>query len=298
MNERNFALVQRWNPRRLYPIVDDKIRTKDLCTRAGVPTPGVIATVSHMGELGALAATLDSCDAFALKPARGAQGNGILVVTGRDDRGWHTSSGRSVALEDVVFRVSEILSGLFSLAGQPDRALVEERLEVHPSLASVSEGGVPDLRLIVYRGHPLMAMLRLPTRRSDGRANLHQGAVGVGISLRNGRSRCAVIKRSYVDRHPDTGASLLEIELPDFDELLLRATRAASHCGLDYVGVDMVVDARRGPVVLELNARPGLAIQLANGEGLAGRVAAIDRIAEDDRGADISERIARSRALE
>jgi alpha-L-glutamate ligase-like protein len=298
MNERNFSLVQRWNPRHLYPIVDDKIRTKELCVSAGVAVPETLATVSHMGELRGLEERLASHDAFALKPARGAQGNGILVVTGRDGDDWRKPDGRAVRLDDVLYRVSEILSGLFSLAGQPDRALFEECLTVHPLLERISYGGVPDLRVIVYRGMPLMAMMRLPTRRSDGRANLHQGAIGVGVWLRDGRSRFAVSKRGYVERHPDTDESLLDLQLPDFDALLRRATRAASITGLGYVGVDMVIDAERGPVVLELNARPGLSIQLANAEGLARRVEAIDRVIAEEPDLDVAARIARARAIE
>jgi glutathione synthase/RimK-type ligase-like ATP-grasp enzyme len=35
------------------------------------------------------------------------------------------------------------------------------------------------------------------------------------------------------------------------------------------VGVDLVIDVERGPLMLEVNARPGLQIQVINGEGLA-----------------------------
>jgi D-alanine-D-alanine ligase-like ATP-grasp enzyme len=37
---------------------------------------------------------------------------------------------------------------------------------------------------------------------------------------------------------------------------------------MDYLGVDVVLDAQRGPVILEVNVRPGLAVQLANRMGL------------------------------
>ena len=38
---------------------------------------------------------------------------------------------------------------------------------------------------------------------------------------------------------------------------------------LGYLGVDIVLDRELGPMMLELNARPGLAIQIANNQGLA-----------------------------
>ena len=51
---------------------------------------------------------------------------------------------------------------------------------------------------------------------------------------------------------------------------------AADRAELGYVGADIVVDARRGPVILELNARPGLAVQLANRAGLIPRLEAVE----------------------
>ncbi|MRR31196.1 alpha-L-glutamate ligase-like protein, partial [bacterium] len=47
--------------------------------------------------------------------------------------------------------------------------------------------------------------------------------------------------------------------------------------GLGYLGVDLVIDRDRGPLLLELNARPGLAIQLANRHGLRTRLDQVDR---------------------
>jgi alpha-L-glutamate ligase-like protein len=296
MNRRNFEYVQGWNPRHLYPLVDDKIRTKEVCAEAGVPTPRTIAVVRQLHELEDLEHRLESEEAFVIKPSRGAQGNGILVATARHGDHWTRSSGKPITRDDLRFQVAEILSGLYSLSGQPDSALVEECLRVHPDLASVVHGGVPDIRVIIYRRHPVMAMLRLPTRKADGRANLHQGALGVGISLSEGRPVSAICHSRPVDRHPDTGAPLDEIKIPDFASLLRIATVAGSHCGLGYVGVDLVLDAVRGPVILELNARPGLAIQLANDAGLLLRLDQIDRLLDD--GASVEDRIALSRRVE
>jgi len=47
--------------------------------------------------------------------------------------------------------------------------------------------------------------------------------------------------------------------------------------GLGYLGVDLVIDRDHGPLLLELNARPGLAIQLANHSGLFARLQLVDK---------------------
>ena len=64
----------------------------------------------------------------------------------------------------------------------------------HGVFEKVAVGGTPDVRIVLYRCVPVMAMVRLPTRESRGRANLHQGAVGAGVHLRTGRTYGGVCK--------------------------------------------------------------------------------------------------------
>jgi predicted ATP-grasp superfamily ATP-dependent carboligase len=68
--------------------------------------------------------------------------------------------------------------------------------------------------------------------------------------------------------HPDLGRSVVGVTVPRWDEILDIAARCYDAVPLGYLGVDVVLDAADGPLVLELNARPGLTIQLANGRGL------------------------------
>jgi alpha-L-glutamate ligase-like protein len=161
---------------------------------------------------------------------------------------------------------------------------------VHPALAEISADGVPDVRVIVHRGIPIMSMTRLPTHRSRGRANLHQGAIGAGVELATGRILHAVLDGTPITRHPDTDRAVLGVVVPSFARVLEIAVAATDETGLGYVGADVVVDARKGPVVLELNARPGLAIQAANRAGLLPRLRAVtERVRAE---APLAERIA------
>ncbi len=278
MNERNIDLIAEHNPRHLYPLVDDKLKTKILAGQHGVATPELIGAIYTQHDLVELADFLEPHGGFAIKPAKGSGGKGIMVIAAQRDGLFIKTNGIELTLDDVQRHVSNVLSGLFSLGGSPDVAVVEALIEPDPVYKNLSVEGVPDIRVIVYRGFPVMTMMRLSTRASDGKANLHQGAIGLGLALASGRPVNAVQFNRALTHHPDSGADLREVALPDWPELLALAARAADACGLGYLGADIVIDRNRGPLLLELNARPGLAIQIANRAGLAPRIAAIDAL--------------------
>jgi alpha-L-glutamate ligase-like protein len=279
INRRNGAFVLPLNPRQHYPRVDDKLLTKRLAQAAGLPIPMLYGVVAFHHELHDLPALLAGRDSFVLKPGRGAQGNGIVVVAGVDDRGrFRKSSGALLSAAALRQHVSNTISGVFSLRGDVDACLIEQRVLLHPAFAPIARFGIPDVRVIVYRGVPVMAMCRLPTEASDGRANLHQGAIGAGIAIRDGRAVHAALHNTALTHHVDTGAPIVGFVVPHWDEVLALAVRSAEMSGLGYLGVDIVVDATHGPQLLELNARPGLAIQVANGEGLLPRLRRADRL--------------------
>ncbi len=277
MNERNARVIAGLNPRALYPVVDDKLTMFELCRRVGIPTPDVYAIFSRHGDLRHLDETLAASPDCVLKPARGSSGRGVILLTGRADGGYLRHNGSTVTITDLRGHLADVLSGLYSLGGRPDRAMVQQRLAVHPAFERISYRGTPDVRVLVYRGVPALAMLRLPTLESGGRANLHQGGVGVGIDLETGRTTRAVWHDRPVTRHPDTGEGLTDREVPDWPAVLALSRTVARATGLGYVGVDLVPGAGRGPMVLEANARPGLAIQTANGVGLVDVFRRIDQ---------------------
>ena len=156
-------------------------------------------------------------------------------------------------------------------------AILEQRIVRHAAFEHVAVRGTPDIRVVLYRSVPVMAMVRLPTRASRGRANLHQGALAAAINLRTGETFGGVCKNRVVSVHPDTGASIAGLRIPFWEKLLTAAADLADALEMGYIGVDFVLDATVGPVVLEANARPGLAIQIANRCGLRPRLEFIDR---------------------
>lgn len=277
MNRRNIRYIGRYNDRRLYPLVDDKLKTKLLAQEYGITTPALIGTVTTQFGVKHLSEMLSGHDGFVIKPAKGSGGKGILVIEHVAEGFFVKPSGARLTLQDVERHASNILSGLYSLGGSPDVAVVEALIHFDGRLAEYTYEGVPDIRVIVFLGYPVMAMMRLSTAASDGKANLHQGAVGVGLDIATGKAiRGVQFDRTRAD-HPDTGHELASLHIPDWHTLLMLAAGCYEMTGLGYLGTDVVLDSDQGPMLLELNARPGLAIQMANGEGLRRRLDLIER---------------------
>ncbi|PXX90455.1 alpha-L-glutamate ligase-like protein [Marinobacter vulgaris] len=278
MNRRNVDYIARYNSRASYPLVDNKLKTKLVVAEYDVRTPRLLQVVRQQHEIPHFREMAEDLTGFAIKPAKGSGGKGITVVTGRDGDEYIKASGARVPSAYLERHLSNILAGLYSLAGTPDVAVVENLVESIPGLAKYSFQGVPDIRIVVFQGYPVMAMLRLATKASDGKANLHQGAVGVGLNIANGHGLNAVQFNRPITLHPDTGLALENIVIEDWQEMLVMASRCYEATGLGYMGVDLVVDVNEGPLLLELNARPGLAIQMANGRGLLPRLRQIEAI--------------------
>lgn len=293
INQRNAEYLLPYNPRDRYPLVDDKLLTKQLAARAGVAAPELYGVIEIHREVRTLPRLLARYRDFVVKPARGSQGDGILVVTGRSRDRYRIADGSVLDEHELCFHVSNILSGVYSLGGQTDKALLEYRVRFDPVFEAVTYRGVPDVRIIVFCGVPVMAMVRMPTRLSDGKANLHQGAIGAGVDMASGRTLSAVWRTQIVTEHPDTGNPVSGLEIPHWDAMVELAARSYELTGLGYQGIDIVLDRDQGPLLLELNARPGLAIQIANQAGLGPRLRAVER--ERHRLGSVAERIAFAR---
>ena len=279
MNMRNADFILTYNKRHLYPLVDNKLNTKQLAVKAGITVPELYGVIQYQHQIRKLPKMLDCYNQFVIKPSKGSGGKGILVISGKEKGSFIKSNGTAINQDDIDRHVSNIVSGLYSLGGQIDCAMIEYHVNFSPIFKDISYQGVPDIRVIIFQGYPIMAMLRLPTSASDGKANLHQGAIGVGIDIDNGKSSHAVCKDKPTDKHPDTNISFKGLTIPGWRNLLLLASRCYEITGLGYIGVDIVLDDTLGPMILELNARPGLAIQSANNAGLFPRLQKIQKMA-------------------
>jgi alpha-L-glutamate ligase-like protein len=276
INQRNSDYVLRYNRRKLYPLVDDKLKTKRLALQAGIAVPPLYELIETEHQIKKLEALLQPYSDFVIKPARGAGGDGIIVISEKVFGRYRQINGKLLTTQELSYHLSCLLSGAYSLGGHPDYAIIEHRVIVDPVFAEVSYEGIPDIRIITLLGDPAMAMVRLPTRLSGGKANLHQGAIGTGINIANGLTLGGVFHNDAIDYHPDTLKPIVDLQVPYWDKILEIAASCYELTGLGYLGVDIVLDKEHGPLMLELNARPGLNIQIANREGVLQRYHTIE----------------------
>jgi alpha-L-glutamate ligase-like protein len=277
INRRNADYTLKYNPRHLYPLVDDKLRTKELALKGNLAVPELYGVVETEYQVRHLDDFLNAYSDFAIKPSRGSGGEGILVISGRTKAFYRKIDGTLISSEEIAYHLFNIISGMYSLGGQPDKALIEYRVRFDPVFEAISYLGVPDIRVIVFLGVPVMSMVRLPTRMSGGKANLHQGAIGAGIDITGGKTLTAVWRNDIITEHPDIGNPVNGIQIPHWDTMLHIAARCYELTGLGYIGVDLVLDKDKGPLILELNARPGLSIQIANRAGLLSRLKLVEQ---------------------
>ncbi len=253
--------------------------TKRLLTKSEIPTPKLYAKFKDPGDV--LKFDWKGLPAsFALKPSRGLGGEGIVVVKKKNEEGegWITVKREVVTIEDLKLHIFDILEGAYSVGNSPDVAFIEEYIGRHKSFRKYAYRGTPDIRVIVFNKVPVMAMLRLPTKESGGRANLFQGAIAAGIDIATGITTNAIWHGDKIVYKPGTKRKLHGIKIPHWTKMLEVAVRCQIVSGLGYLGVDVVLHPLGEPMVLEINSQPGLKIQLANMAGLRKRLERVDEL--------------------
>lgn len=265
INERNIDLIYRLNRRSDYKLADDKCLAKEIFEAHDIPCPKSYGVVSHLVEIEGVWNSVRDKVSLVIKPAKGAGGKGIMILKRRGDQ-WYNGS-KEISESQIFHHVANVLFGLYSF-GDNDKAIFEEFVTPHTFFGEIYEEGVPDFRIILLDAKPLMGMLRMPTKASNGKANLHQGGLGIGVDMYNGRLTSVYDGSQYLTHHPDSKQRIEGREIPYWNTLLQMSIEVAQAFPLKYLGVDLVIDQNKGPMIMEVNVRPGLGIQLANRQGL------------------------------
>lgn len=268
INKRNVELVKPQTDRKLLALVDDKLKTKEILQKAGINFAKVYAVCQSFFEIDEFINQLNNEKSFVLKPSRGYGGNGIEVIKEVEKSNWNLSGNRVWNKHVQNDYIREILFGIYSMGDDSDVAFAEELIAAHEDISPFATVGLPDIRVIVYKGNSIAAMMRVPTKESNGKANLHAGGFATAIDIKNGRVLNGWYKNKRIEKHPESNVILGDYIIPFWTEIIEISNNLKEHFNLQYMGVDFTVDKNDGPLILELNARPGLEIQNVLGEGL------------------------------
>lgn len=266
LNRRNLELIYPNNERAHYSLADDKVKSKEILHHNNIECAETYTVITKVSEIKKKWALCKSKNAMAVKPANGCGGGGIKILKKTNEGEWK-SGGKIISEAQIFQHITSIVSGLFSM-NSSDSCLIEECIIPHPFFAEIYDEGVPDFRIITLKGLPIMGMLRMPTSKSDGKANLHQKGVGIGVDLEKGTLTQVYDGKRYMDHHPDNPNKVNGKPIPHWDEMIELSIKTAKAFPLDYLGIDLVIDAVKGPQIMEVNVRPGLGIQLVNKCGL------------------------------
>jgi alpha-L-glutamate ligase-like protein len=272
-NERQLEYIHNNNLRAAIKLADDKVLSKKILHKNNIPVPKKIAVIRSKRELQHFDfETLPS--SFVVKPVKGVRGAGVEIFYNRDKNGnWIRADKSRYSLKDIRGLCQDIIDGKYSLFNEPDTVLIEERIRPHKAFKYFTYKGTPDVRILVYNKIPIMSYIRLPTKASDGKANLDLGGIGAGIDIAVGKTTYSIIgKATPIEYVPGTTIPLSGLKIPYWNKILTYAVEASKVTGLGFAAVDFLIDKEMGPVIVELNARPGLSIQLANQDGLRWRL--------------------------
>ena len=276
INARNLLYIRPYNQKKAINLADNKLKTKHFLSARGVPVPKLYGALKTKEE----AERFDFNtlpNSFVIKPNFGYAGEGIIPIINREGQSWLQANGNPLDKDVLINHSLDIIDGRYSLSNIRDTAFFEQLIISDERLAAFSHKGLPDIRVVVHNLIPVMAMLRLPTKESGGKANLAQGAIGVGIDIAKGEATYCATKKGIIDEVPEKG-SIRGLKIPHWDEILFIASKTQLITNLGYMAVDIVIDKVNGPIILEINARAGLGVQIANLAPLRRRLERIEGI--------------------
>ncbi len=262
-NARNLQYIKGGNFLLSKKLADSKLKTKKFLASHKVAVPETLGIIRKHSEID-IKKIISYAPPFVVKPNNGYGGKGILIIDAINAEGnFITNSGDIYSPQQLAIHFTYILDGFFSLSWGRDRVIIEKKIILTKEIELLGKFGLPDIRVISYNMVPVMAMMRIPTAESGGKANIHGWACAVGIDIGTGKLSYISKGGKQVKSIPDIG-DVRGITIPEWDKILSLAVQVQQVTGIKFLGCDIVLDEQSWPLLLEINIRPGLAIQNAN----------------------------------
>lgn len=276
-NARNLKYIKWFNSKMAKKLADSKLKTKDFLKSKWVPVPWTLSILTKYEQI-TDEMIWGLITPFVIKPNAGFWGKWIIVINKRDSsENFVSNTGHIYSVKDIHAHLLNVLDGFFSLSGSRDKIIIEKKIEINDEVQILGKYGLPDIRIIVFNMVPVMAMLRIPTEKSGWKANLHSWACAAWIDI-------WTWKLTYITQYSKIIKSIPWIwdirwlVLPDWDDMLNMAVKVQKETNIWYLGCDIVMDNKDGPLLLEMNVRPGLEVQVANLARLKDRLEKVEWI--------------------
>jgi hypothetical protein len=237
----------------------DKVQFAAHCAVHNIPTAKVLAVVRNGIELLAPSHDLET-DLF-IKPVSGKGGKGAQrwdFVAGA----YQSPRGERLTTDALCERLRK--------RSFKRPLLVQRRLQNHAALARLNNGALSTVRVLTCldeHGEPeiIGAAMRMAIGSNRAVDNLHAGGIAAAVDVNTGvlglaSNLGADARLGWIDRHPDTGATIAGAQLPMWGEVRAFAIRAhRAFADRVIVGWDIAITPD-GPVLVEGNGAPDLDI--------------------------------------
>jgi len=258
-------------------IANDKIITGALLEKMGMPVPRTLALFHPFRVADGMRACRSELDLWNLfkqthlyplvcKPIWGMWGRNVFVLERYDMDTDEVvfSNGRRRGARDFVRELGHIAVGRREISQQG--LIVQERVHPHADTRVLTGDRLCSIRLVLMlqRGVPMVvaSLLKLPSGENMADNYGERGNLIAGIDPASGRLGPGLtgfgLDQRAVETHPDTGARIDGTVLPDWQDALELASRAA----LLFPGIPMqawdIALSDRGPILLEVNVNGGM----------------------------------------
>lgn len=276
-NARNLLYIWWYNTKISKSLADSKLKTKEFLKLKWVNVPETLFILKEYKDLNYWLFDL-LVPPFVVKPNQWFWWKWILIIVNQNNE-WDylTNNDLTFTKKQLIKHFWDILDWFYSLSWNKDKVLIERKIELDEEIELLWKFWLPDIRVITFNMVPIMAMLRIPTKESWWKANLHSWACWVWIDIWTGKLTY-ITSNSKILKSISWIGDIRWIILPHWDKVLTLAVKVQQITNIWYIGCDIVLDKIEGPLLLEMNVRPWLEVQIANMSALKTRLERVEWI--------------------
>ncbi len=297
-NARNLLYIKKFNDKKSIRLANNKIKTKSFLSARWIPFAKTYATIKDRKELFDIDFSNLPNKEFVIKPNKWSKGKWIYITkylwTVERNEKWEVRNIFDKAkiyvnkiadkiqnlpnlphyyeiwwkmVDDNTFRryILDNLDGKNSMTIWWDKVIVEEKIRAGEWFDKFCKHWLADIRVIVFNLVPVSAMVRMPTHKSEGKANLAKWWIWLGIEIWTWEIKTMFENQKiYKWKFKPEFKELKNQRLPYWDDILFLSSKIQYFVNLWYLALDWVI-TDDGPKLLEINARAGLEVQNISG---------------------------------